>query len=282
VQFVLTRDPGELAARARAFVGSAIERNVLATVLINAVEHGFDGLFAYGLDDAGEVAYAGLRTPPWPFLTSEIERDHARELVACWLREDPELNGVNGVPSPARAIAAAWADLTGGTTQLRMTDAMHALREVRDPPRPAQGRLRAAALSERDLLVEWGRAFAVEARVSGGQGEGAAMIDVRLESGGLLVWEDSAPVCFVGLAPVVSGIVRVGPVYTPPEHRRHGYAGTAVAEASRLALAVGAERCMLFTDLSNPTSNKIYAEVGYERFGDWEEHAFSRGTASAS
>ena len=31
---------------------------------------------------------------------------------------------------------------------------------------------------------------------------------------------------------------------------------------------------MLYTDLANPTANKIYAEVGYRRFGDWEEHAF--------
>jgi predicted GNAT family acetyltransferase len=31
---------------------------------------------------------------------------------------------------------------------------------------------------------------------------------------------------------------------------------------------------MLFTDLSNPTSNKIYAEVGFRRVGDWEEHSF--------
>jgi len=31
---------------------------------------------------------------------------------------------------------------------------------------------------------------------------------------------------------------------------------------------------MLFTDLANATSNKIYAEVGYRRIGDWEEHAF--------
>ena len=33
---------------------------------------------------------------------------------------------------------------------------------------------------------------------------------------------------------------------------------------------------MLFTDLANPTSNKIYAEVGYRRVGAWEQHAFDR------
>lgn len=43
---------------------------------------------------------------------------------------------------------------------------------------------------------------------------------------------------------------------------------------SRRALAGGAPQVTLFTDLANPTANKIYAEVGCRRFGDWEEHAF--------
>ena len=33
---------------------------------------------------------------------------------------------------------------------------------------------------------------------------------------------------------------------------------------------------MLYTDLDNPTSNKIYAEVGYQRTADWEEIALER------
>lgn len=45
-----------------------------------------------------------------------------------------------------------------------------------------------------------------------------------------------------------------------------------MADASRRALAAEADRCMLFTGLANPTSNKIYAEVGYRRVGDWEQH----------
>lgn len=87
------------------------------------------------------------------------------------------------------------------------------------------------------------------------------------------MWEDGEPVCTLALSPDVAGTVRVGPVYTPPAQRRRGYASSAVAEASRRALAAGARQCMLFTDLANPTSNKIYASVGYSRFGDWEEHA---------
>ena len=32
---------------------------------------------------------------------------------------------------------------------------------------------------------------------------------------------------------------------------------------------------MLYTDLANPTSNKIYADVGYGRIAEWEERVFT-------
>ena len=54
-------------------------------------------------------------------------------------------------------------------------------------------------------------------------------------------------------------------MYTPPEHRGHGYASSAVAFLSRHALAHGAEACTLFTDLANATSNRIYERIGYRR-----------------
>jgi predicted GNAT family acetyltransferase len=92
--------------------------------------------------------------------------------------------------------------------------------------------------------------------------------------GGQLVWDDGEPVCTLGVSPEIGGTVRIGPVYTPPAVRSHGYASSAVAAACRAALAGGARRCMLFTDVLNPTSNKIYAALGFERFGDWEEHEF--------
>jgi predicted GNAT family acetyltransferase len=68
--------------------------------------------------------------------------------------------------------------------------------------------------------------------------------------------------------------MRVGPVYTPPACRGRGYASAAVASLSQRLLDDGASRCMLFTDLSNPTSNKIYDALGYRRFADWEERRF--------
>jgi RimJ/RimL family protein N-acetyltransferase len=276
VRFVLTRDAEEFVARTERLLSARLECNVLATVLLRVLDGAHRDpppLFAYGLTPADEVGFAALRTPPWPLLTSPLDGD-ATELVGLWLEADPGLPGVTAVPEAARAIAAAWAERTGGTTRIRMREGLHVLEEVRDPPRPAPGALRVARPDERDLLVAWTQEFVREANVAGAEQAGD-VVDGRLRHRGLLVWEgeDGRPVSMLVLNPQVARVVRIGDVYTPPAHRRRGYAGSAVAAASRRALASGAERCMLFTDLANPTSNKIYAEVGYRRVRDWEEIA---------
>jgi RimJ/RimL family protein N-acetyltransferase len=275
MRFVLTRDATEFASRTERLFSERIECNVIATVLMNVLDvaHSHSSaLFGYGLADGGEVRFAALRTPPWPLLASPLE-EGAGDLVELWLTKDPEVGGVTSVPETARAIAAAWERRTEGTARRTLREAMHILEEVRDPPRPADGELRLADPAERSLLVGWTREFVAEAGLAGAA-QAEAMVDARMRRQGLFVWHDGQPVSMLGLTPEVAGVVRVGPVYTPPPQRRRGYAGSAVAAASRRALAHGARRCMLYTDLDNPTSNKIYAEVGYVRSADWEEISF--------
>jgi hypothetical protein len=61
---------------------------------------------------------------------------------------------------------------------------------------------------------------------------------------------------------------RVGYVYTPPESRGRGYASACVAALSQGLLDGGVEFCVLYTDLSNPTSNAIYTRLGYYPIDD--------------
>jgi predicted GNAT family acetyltransferase len=276
LRFVLTNEAQEFADRTQPLLAARLECNVLATILMSVLRGAHREpapVFAYGVGDDGEVKFAAMRTPPFPLLTSPLDDPtDAEALVEHWLRADPDLPSVTGTPGTARAIAESWARRTGGDTRRTMSEAMHVLTEVRDPPRPAAGSLRIPDPDERDVLIAWMEQFVVEAGLIGAA-QAAGMVDARLRYQGLLIWDDAGPVSMIGLAPEVSGVVRIGPVYTPPDQRRRGYGTTAVAEASRRALADGAARCMLFTDLANPTSNKIYAEVGYRRTGDWEEIA---------
>jgi predicted GNAT family acetyltransferase len=278
MRFVLTRDPAEFAARTERLLSEQIECNVLATVLMNVLDGVYAdsaAVLAYGVADGDEVQFAALRTPPHPLLASPLQ-ESAATFIDLWLQADPDVDRVTSERETARAIASAWTERTGGTARRALREAMHILDEVRDPPRLAAGELRLADEPDRALLVGWMREFILEAGILG-SAQAEAMVDGRMRRDCLLVWEDEQPVSMLGVTPAVAGVVRIGPVYTPPPQRRRGYAGTAVAAASRRALAQGAERCMLYTDLDNPTSNKIYAEVGYRRTGDWEEIALERG-----
>lgn len=277
MRFRLTRDAEEFAATAEAFLAERVERNLLATVLVRArsATGSPPPLFAAGVDGRGRLQAAALRMPPWPLLAWGVGPEDAGDLVDAWLAEDPQVPGVVAPVATARALAAAWKQRSagGGQTVCRMREALHELDAVDDPARPAPGRLRVAQDADRELLVAWERAFAVEAGVTGAE-QAAETVRSRLARGAQRVWDDGGPVSTLVLAPDVAGVRRIGPVYTPPDRRRRGYASSAVAAASREALTAGARRCVLFTDLANPTSNRIYAAVGFRAVDRWEEHAF--------
>jgi predicted GNAT family acetyltransferase len=66
----------------------------------------------------------------------------------------------------------------------------------------------------------------------------------------------------------IAGTARIGPVYTPPEQRGHGYGSAVTAAATRAILACPAVP-LLFTDMANPVSNTIYQRLGYRPVGDY-------------
>ncbi|HET9509379.1 MAG TPA: GNAT family N-acetyltransferase [Gaiellaceae bacterium] len=223
------------------------------------------------VEEAGVVAGAALRTRPYNLVLGPAS-DESAALLAQAI--DEELPGVVGaLPEVDRFVAAS-----GRAAETRFRQGIYALREV-VPPRPAPGGPRPATADDRNLLLQWWHAFAVEAlRDSDPDRERLARsVDHRLESpeGGIALWEDEGrPVAAVGFGSPTPTGVRIGPVYTPPELRGRGYASALTAHVSAEQLAAGRSFCFLYTDLANPTSNRIYVALGYERVCDSVEYAF--------
>jgi GNAT superfamily N-acetyltransferase len=218
------------------------------------------------VEQGGRLVGCVMRTPPHKVLITDLPVDAAPVVVAALGEAFDRIPAVLGPPNAAQAVAAEWAALHGGGWHLGMEQRMYRLDEV-TAVTGVEGRIRVAGRADFDLAVRWGEAFSLEAGLRFETDR--EMVARWIEREALHVWE-------VGDSPVSMAVaqgrtphgMRIGYVYTPPEHRRHGYAGALVAALSRKLLEEGVRFCVLYTDLSNATSNAIYQRVGYEPIED--------------
>ena len=148
-------------------------------------------------------------------------------------------------------------------------------------PKPVDGVARMSDDRDLDLLRFWMEAFAREAHVRSKPEQVERSLRSRWSGpGGLALWEvEGRPVSMAGFGQFTPNGARVGPVYTPGEHRGRGFASAVTAHVSSLVLGGGRSFCFLFTDLSNPTSNHVYEALGYERIAEASEYEFEGSPA---
>ena len=222
--------------------------------------------------DDGDTVGARLRTPPFNFAVARPLRKGVLAFAAERLR-GVESPGVTGAVPEAEEFANAWS----GEPRLRMKQGIYAAREIRAPS-DVPGATRLATLDDRDLLVEWLRAFEAEALPEEAphfELEEVVERRVKREGAGFALWEvDGRAVSLCGFGGRTPHGIRIGPVYTPPDLRGRGYGSAVTAAASKRLLAGGCDYCFLYTDLANPTSNRIYMNIGYEFVCDSADYAF--------
>jgi uncharacterized protein len=219
-----------------------------------------------------EPLAAAVHTPPFNIVVALPRDDEALSFLARELRGRARLPGVTGALPEADVFADAW----GGVRRLTMSQGIYAAGTVREPE--VSGSARETVLADRELVLDWLRAFEVEALP-----EGAPHLDigasferrVRSDAAGFVLWEDDGePVSLCGYGGRTPHGTRIGPVYTPAALRGRGYGSAVTAHVTKELLDSGRDYCFLYTDLSNPTSNKIYVDIGYERVCDSAEYSF--------
>ena len=273
---VAHKGPLEFLERARAWLEEREDENNLflglSASLVGAPPPpaGEEPFFAT-VERDGRVVGCALRTPPHKPLLTRMPRAAARPLVEALAERFQELPAVLGPEDLAEAVAREWSGRRGVPWHRGMPQRIYRLDAV-TPPRGVPGRLRLAGDTDLTLVHRWGESFAAEL------GSAFRTTSERragfIRDGLLYLWEDRVPVCMaVTLGHTARG-VRIGYVYTPSEARRRGYASALVAAVSQRMLDSGRSFCVLYTDLTNPTSNAIYRRVGYRPVLDVTDMVF--------
>ena len=247
------------------------------------VEAPFERWWLVVRDGSGAVVSAAMRTAPfkpYPTFALPMADGAARALAAALHARGEHLGGCNGALPGSEVLARSTAELVGGEVVVDKATRLWEATTVEVPPAPA-GRLRRATEADAELVLCWFEAFHAEADEQAGREPDPASGEhntldsmlVRIREGVEWLWElpDATIAHLTGASLPSYGVSRIGPVFTPRQFRGRGIASYVVGELTRRGLDAGNRMC-LFTDQANPTSNKIYAGLGYEPVVDMAEH----------
>ena len=228
-------------------------------------------LYFATIESGGDVVGCAFRTPPYKLGLTRMPLDAVRLLARDVAEVYEELPAVLGPVAVALAFGEVWSALGGVRATPGTRQRIHVLERVTPPSRMAAGRMRLAGPADIPLVARWLASFIRET----GLGEaGDPLARARRlcgEEGGkrlLALWLHEVPVSMAAFPARTRHGVRIGYVYTPEKRRGRGYATALVAELSSHALDLGFNHCVLYTDLANPVSNRIYRGIGYRPLQD--------------
>jgi predicted GNAT family acetyltransferase len=224
------------------------------------------------VEEAGRTVAVALRSGGrFPLALSRAPESALQAIAEMLDGDGVALESVVG-PTPAgEQFARRWEVLRGVEARVGRRQRIHACDRVIEPA-PVEGRMRAAGERDRALLDEWAVAFARDAGVPAENAR--ERCEQAMRRGTLRLWETDQPVSMACSVGATANGVRVAFVYTPPERRGRGYASHVTAALTAELLASGRRFAFLYTDLSNPTSNKIYSSIGYRPVCDADEWRF--------
>ncbi|MCM2676968.1 GNAT family N-acetyltransferase [Alkalicoccobacillus plakortidis] len=199
---------------------------------------------------------------------AEITDLELQECVTILAKEVKELPGIMGELPYAEWFSVQYSQLVEKNSHLSVAQRIYQLEHVQFPE-SVPGRLRLGQPDQEKLLIKWALQFAEDAHVSLTEDEAHERVTRFLRERQIYVWEHQGELVSMAAATRPSKTnMNISFVFTPREHRKKGYASACVAAVSAKMLEEGYQTLSLYTDLSNPTSNHIYQEIGFKHLLD--------------
>ena len=261
LKVLFSEDPAFVIRRADKFLSSEpVLHNLILSILHSRVTQGDPGRYwiaLHGEEIVGVVVQSPLE---YPATLTPMGPRTVMALVDAIAEAGVTLPGVNGDAATAASFAGQWSERCKSAAVPFQGTRLYELLELGEVPRTA-GHLRQAAPRDRNLMILWTRAFQDEIGESANDTE--RRVDRALAAGQIWLWDQNGETTSVAVGrEPAQGVVRLSGVYTPPEKRKHGYAAACVHALSKHLRGRG-YRCILYTDLGNPTYKAVAEALRY-------------------
>ncbi|MBN2851813.1 MAG: GNAT family N-acetyltransferase [Clostridia bacterium] len=212
----------------------------------------------------------------WLWVSRQLEEETLK-LKTDMLARELEFKKIPGVTSfkgTALLFAKTYSALLGISYKLDMDMKAFFCPKISLPARRS-GNLIKATMEHLDIVADFTAGFLRDGLHDEVTAESQRIPAAKLINGGNLYLHeaDGKIVTMANIAHRASGYARINSVYTSPEERNKGYAGMLVTSLCEEIFNEGLIP-VLFTDSSNPASNKVYQRIGFVDCGEIEQYSF--------
>ncbi len=272
LKVLFSEDPAFVIAKADKFLSSEpVLHNLILSILHSRVAQSDPGRYwiaLHGEEAVGVVVQSPLE---YPATLTPMGPRAVTVLVDAIAEAGVTLPGVNGDAATAASFAGQWSERCKSAAVPFQGTRLYEFLGPGEVP-PTEGNLRQADPRDRSLMTLWTRAFQDEIGESANDTE--LRVDRALAARQIWLWDQKEETASMAVSrEPAQDVVRLSGVYTPPEKRKHGYATACVHALSKHLRGHGL-RCILYTDLGNPTSNSIYRRIGYKAVAEALRYRF--------
>ncbi|WP_212935336.1 GNAT family N-acetyltransferase [Bacillus hominis] len=214
-----------------------------------------------------EIAAVFLQTVEKQIIvaTSEMAEESIVELAKKLAEVYPNVSGLIGNKKIVQRLVEEIAVLENKKTTVAMEQGIYELKQVKKKWN-GDGIFREVSSDRLTLIEQWIYQFCEDVKLPTTKEEAKQTAHTLITNRRLFGLEvDGKLVSVAAKTRPTANNITVNFVYTPKEERKKGYASNCVAALSQHLLDEGYKTTTLYTDLANPTSNKIYKEIGYEQ-----------------
>lgn len=213
--------------------------------------------------------------PDRNLILTYAEKEHIEAFATYLNNEKIKIPALVGPTNEVEIFNNLWKSF-GHKSYLGMTQKIYKIEKVCVPS--VVGELSLAGVEHTNLIAQWLVDFGDESLPPPERksfSERLPHAEKAIQNKLAYIWlVNGEPVSMAHVGRLTQNGISVSGVFTPNHLRRNGYASALVAHLSQKMLESGKKFCVLYTDLTNPTSNKIYQNVGYQEVSDSIHYIF--------